>query len=267
MTDLKTAMKKYLRWDERRHLPKSFDVIGDIAIFNDFPAQLVEKQGLIGKTLLNINNNIKVVAKKIGHHKGKYRRQKLYIIAGQKRKSTTHKENGVFLKLDAEKCYFSPRLSAERLRIAKLVKKDESVLVLFSGAAPYQCVIGKNAKPKEQYGVEMNPIAHQYALENIKLNKLTNVTLLRGDVAKVLPELRKRFDRVIMPLPKDATKFLDMAYKKLKDDGVIHLYMFAKEEEFKGIIARYKKAFKSVKLVKAGVYSPGVARICLDLKK
>jgi hypothetical protein len=43
-------------------------------------------------------------------------------MSGEKRTETTHKENGVNIKLDVEKCYFSPRLSQERLRIAKLVK-------------------------------------------------------------------------------------------------------------------------------------------------
>ena len=34
-----------------------------------------------------------------------------------------------------------------------------------------------------------------------------------------------------MPLPKDADDFLDLATKKLKKEGIIHLYDFEREED------------------------------------
>ena len=74
---------------------------------------------------------------------------------------------------NVEKVYFSPRLATERLRIAKLVKKNESVLVMFSGSGAYPLVIAKNSNPNIIYGIEVNPIAHKYAEQNIFLNKIT----------------------------------------------------------------------------------------------
>ncbi len=263
---LKEALVGKLYTKELESVPSSFDVIGSIAIFNEFPSVLIKKEKLIARTLMDLNPAIKTVAKKTGKFSGRLRLQKLRIIAGEKAKETMHTENGVRLLLDVEKCYFSPRLANERLRIAKQVKKGESVLVLFSGVGPYVCIISKLTKAKEVYGIELNKLAHKYAEENIGLNKLRNAYAMQGDVKKVLPKLNKKFNRIIMPLPKTAEKYLPLAMEKLKLNGIIHVYTFAKEEEFPEMTKKYKKQFRKVNLVKAGVYAPYVYRICLDLQ-
>ncbi len=137
---------------------------------------------------------------------------------------------------------------------------------MFSGVAPLPCIIAKNTKAKEVYGIELNKAAHKFAEENVKINKLSNVILKQGDVKSVVPRLKKKFDRIIMPLPKGALDYLPLALKCLKPKGTVHLYIFAEEKGFKNIVKEYKKRFKSVKLAKAGNYSPNVYRICLDLR-
>src|SRR3989338_5632236 len=116
-------------------------------------------------------SSVKVVAMKAGAHTGRYRSQKLTIIAGEKRKITTHKESGVALMLNVEKCYYSPRLGSERLRIAGLIHPNERVLVAGSGIGVYPLVFAKHSQAKEIVGVEINPVAHKFAEENIVLNK------------------------------------------------------------------------------------------------
>lgn len=270
MTSLKSTLGGSLRRKVKKSIihsiPSSFDVIGDIAVFNKFPIQLVRKEKLIARTLMSLHKNVRVVLKKVKPVSGKYRTQRLKVISGELRKETTHKESGCLIRVNVEKCYFSPRLSGERLRIAKMIHGGERVLVLFSGVGVYPCVIAKNSKPKEVYGIELNKIAHKYAQENIKLNKLQNVYVINGDVKDELPKLEGKFDRIIMPLPKDSPTFLEPAVSKIKTGGMIHLYLFAEEREFADIITRYKKAFEEVTLVKCGAYSPRVYRICLDLR-
>jgi len=239
-----------------KKIPKSYEVIGDILIFSDFP----KKKKLAEKYL---NNHIKVITKKTKNFSGKYRLPKLKILAGEKRKTTIHTENQIKIKINPEKAYFSSKLGSERLRIAKQVKKGESVLVMFSGVAPFPLTIYKHSKPKEIYGIEINPKAHKLALENIKLNKAENIHLYKGNVKKVLPKLKK-FDRIVMPAPKNANQFLNLALKHLKKKGIIHLYTFAREEDFKELKNKYK-TFKKVKLIKCGQTSPRIYRVCLDL--
>lgn len=246
-------------------LPHSYDIIGDILIF-DTKEKLTNKQEKeIAEELLKINKNVKIIAKRADIHKGKYRTRKIKILAGENRKETIHKESRIKIKLDIEKCYFSPRSSSERLRIAKLVRKNESVLVLFSGVAPFPLVIARNSKAREIYGIELNPIAHKYALENARINKFSNIFLIKGDVKKELPKLKKKFDRVIIPLPKTSESYLKLALKYLKNNGTIHLYLFSYENDFSKLTEKYSKRFK-VKLIKCGAYSPRVYRVCLDLK-
>src|SRR3989344_1053170 len=269
---LKQILKNKLTKKELSLVPTSFDIIGDIILFNEFPKQLIKKERLIAKILLKQFNNIKVIAKKTGKYSGKYRLSKIKIIAGEKRKETIHRENNCLIKLDIEKCYFSSRLANERLRIAKQIK-NESVLVMFSGVGVYPLVISKNSKAKEIYAIEINPTAHEYAKQNIILNKSKNIKLFLGNVKFVLPKINKKFNRIIMPLPTNAKSYLRLALNKINKNGIIHFYDFQKENEFdksaeeiQKICKKQKKKIKISKIVKCGQFSPRVFRICVDFK-
>ena len=135
MTTLKQILKSKLTKKQLSIIPNSFDIVGDIAIFSDFPEELKTKEKVIANTLLSLHKNLKIVVKKTKHFSGKYRLQKVKIIAGENRKITTHKENNIVVKLNIETCYFSQRLATERLRITNQIKPNESILVMFSGIA------------------------------------------------------------------------------------------------------------------------------------
>ena len=269
MTDLKEALEGKLTKKQVSLVPKSFDVVGDILIFSEFPEELKSKEKIIGQTILELMKPVKVVCKKTKFHSGIFRTKKVRILAGARRKTTTHKENNVRVKLNVETCYFSPRLSNERLRISNLVKKGESVLVLFSGISIYPLVISKNTSAKEVYGVEINPSAHEFAEGNVKLNKIDNIRLFRGDVKDAVPQLKKKFDRILMPLPKSAEDFLDIALKVSKKGTIIHFYDFLFEKDFDQAVEKIKKHCKKCKIldiVKCGQFSPRKFRICVDFK-
>jgi tRNA (guanine37-N1)-methyltransferase len=265
------ALKTVLTKSELDLCPTSYDVVGDIAII-DVPPELEKKQKEIALTLLSLLKHIKVVVKKVGIHKGKFRLQKYNILAGERRKTTIHKESGVRLKIHIEKTYFSMRSGHERLRIAGIVKKNETVLVMFSGIAPFPLVIAKNAQPKSIVGIELNPHAHEFALENVKLNKcMDRVTLYNGDVRKIIPTLKQTFDRIAMPLPKDAELFLGDALKAARKGTVMHVYQFGREEEIEPMKKKIRQICKEndrrirfKKVVKAGHYAPYVYRLCFD---
>ena len=270
---LKDLLKKKLTKKEVTLVPSSYDMVGSILVFSDFPKELSKKEKIIGTELLKTHKQIKSVFKKTKKYSGKYRTPKLKLLAGENNKETTHKENNVRLKLNVEKVYFSSRLSEERKRIFQQVKNNEFVLVMFSGAAPYPLVISKNTKAKEIIGIEINQIAHKYALENLKLNKTKNIKLFLGGVKKILPKINKKFDRIIMPLPKEAENFLNLAVNKLKKNGVIHLYCFAGENKYDNIIKiinneckKSKKQCKILNIVKCGQFSPRAYRIGIDFR-
>jgi len=269
MAALKETLKGKLPARDIEMIPRAFDIVGSIAIFSEMPIQLRKKEKMIGNELMKLNKNIRTVAKKTGLHKGRYRTKKVEIIAGEKTKEAMHKENGVVALLNVEKCYFSPRLGHERLRIARLVKPNETVLVMFSGVGIYPLVIAKNSKAKEIYGIELNPAAHKYAVENLRINKAMNVFLIKGDAKKEVKHLKNKFDRIVMPLPKSADDFLEHAMIAAKKNATIHFYDFEHEGEEDDAIEKIRKKikkFKILRIIRCGQYAPCAYRICIDFK-
>jgi tRNA (guanine37-N1)-methyltransferase len=266
--------KKKLTKKDLGLIPKSYDILGDLLIFSDFPDKLKKKEKLVANKIISEKKNVNVVLKKISNYSGVYRLPKFKIIGGEKRKETIHKENKIKLLLNPEEVYFSPRTSTERKRIYQQVKSGEKVLVMFSGCGVLPVVLSKNTKAKEVYGIEINPKGHDYAVKNLELNNIKNVRLFCGDVRNVLPKIKKKFDRILMPLPKDAHTFLNLALNNIKKKGVIHLYGFEEEKDIpekveEKISKECKKADKNYQLlrvVKCGQYGPRKYRVCADFK-
>lgn len=88
-----------------------------------------------------------------------------------------------------------------------------------------------------------------------------------------MPKLNKKFDRILMPLPKGGENFLGLALKYIKKKGIIHFYDFEHEGEFYKAEEKVKKAckeankkFKILNTVKCGQYSPWFYRVCVDFE-
>lgn len=274
MTKLKDVLTKALTAKEIAQLRGSFDVVGNIASI-EIPGALKKKEKMIAQAVMQQNKSVKTVVKKIGKHAGKYRVQQTKIILGDKNTEAMHRESGALFLVDIARCYFSPRLVTERLRIARLVKEGERVLVMFSGVGPYPIIIAKQSGANMVVGIEANPIAHAYAEKNVIINKIGSerIVLHKGDVRKIIPELKKKFDRIIMPLPKTSAAFLPLTFKIVKKGGMIHIYQFARKNCFEDVVKsitalgkKYKKRCRIVRVVKAGQHAPRTYRICLDIK-
>lgn len=251
----------------------AYDHIGSIAVVESRGQKLKQLKSFALRLLQQ--KSIKTVLLRSGGRKGRHRLYDYKHLAGVKTTETEHRESGVRIKLDVAKCYFSPRLSNERLRIAKQVKKGEKVLVMFSGVAPYPLIIAKHANPKKIVGVEINKTAHKFAVKNLTLNKMNNVIgLIQGDVKKIIPRMKGKFDRIVMPFPLlAAKKYFKTAFKAAKKGTTINLYIFSEDKLVwtipQTIIAECRKNFKKCKvlrIVKAGDYAPRKKRMCADFK-
>ncbi|MDP3990521.1 MAG: class I SAM-dependent methyltransferase family protein [archaeon] len=270
---VKDLLKGKLTPAEIKLIPHSQEILGKIMIL-EIPEEFEKKENTIAQAYLDAGHHIDTVVKKNTSYTGVFRTRKIKVLAGKKTKETVHNENGVKIMLHLEDVYFSARSSNERLRIAKLTKKGEEVLIMFSGAAPYPLVIAKHSEAKKIYGVELNPDGHRYAEKNVRLNKFENrIVLYDGDVRKVVPKLKKKFDRIAMPLPKTSEEFLDVALAATKKGGTIHLYTFLNEEKISEEAKRVKKRchelgyqVRIIRKVKCGQFSPGIFRICFDIK-
>jgi len=207
---------------------------------------------------MSLHKEIKSVWRQSSSVSGDYRLRGLQFILGKETTETRYTEYDCVYKTDLRKAYFSPRLSYERRRIAGLVQNGETVLNMFAGVGCYSILIAKHSEPLSVISIDVNPYAFQYLIENIRLNRAeTRVIAIQGDAKTVVEEkLQNVADRVLMPLPERAYKYLDYAVLALKPvGGWIHYYDF----EYA------KKNEDPVKKVETKV-SEKLCRICPDFQ-
>jgi len=193
-----------------------------VAILEREDRELAEK-------ILRTHKNVKSVLIKKSGRKGRFRLYEFKLFLGDSDTEVVHREYGMRFKLDPKKVYFSPREDTERQRIASFVKEGESVLVLFAGVAPYAIAIARKVRNCRIFCVEINKQACKYARENVKLNRVEGkVFVICADAGKI--QFRKKFDRIVMPLPESAIDFLPAAVKHAKKGSIIHLYSISSGE-------------------------------------
>jgi tRNA (guanine37-N1)-methyltransferase len=233
--NIKTLLIDKIEPKQLNQLYKTYDVIGSIAIIR-VPEHLKHLNQDIATAIMTIHREIKSVWTQESSVSGDYRLRNLEFVCGKKTTKTTYKEYGCSYKTDLQKTYFSPRLSYERMRIAKQVQKQETVLNMFAGVGCYSIAIAKHAEPKTVYSIDVNPSAFKYLKENIRINRVeTTVVGLQGDAKSIIQKnLKHAVDRILMPLPELAYKYLEFALLALKPKGGwIHYYDFehAKKNE------------------------------------
>jgi tRNA (guanine37-N1)-methyltransferase len=205
---------------------KSFDVIGDIAIIKINALQNAEE---IANQIMACQKNIKTVLTPTTSITGDFRVRELKYLAGEIKTVTCHKESGCSFKVDVQKCYFSPRLSFEHTRVAKLVEFGETVVNMFAGVGCFSIFIAKTASQTRVYSIDVNPAAFQCMEENVRINEVEeSVFPILGDAKDIInSKLHGVADRVLMPLPEIALEYLPCALSTLKQTGGwIHYYDF-----------------------------------------
>lgn len=230
---LKALLEGRLETRELKLVHKSYDITGDIAVIR-LPEPLKQQSKIIAEAIMQTHKRVKTVLRQASPVSGDFRLRELEWVAGERKTETVHKEHGCLLKVDLEKCYFSPRLSYERTRIAQQVQPGEVIVNMFAGVGSYSIIIAKHSEAEKIYSIDINPVAVQYIRENVKLNKLEErVVPIQGDAKKIIKERMKNFaDRVLMPLPEKGYEYLDYAALALKPrSGWIHYYDFEHAEK------------------------------------
>jgi len=253
---------------------KGYDILGNIAIVKFDRKDNIQKKIGEAKRLLKQHRNVLTVLEKSDRFKGRLRTLKTKHILGINTKECLYKENNCVFRFNVETCYFSPRLSNERAEIASMCKKNENVLVLFGGVGPFAIVIAKNSKAKKVVSVELSRACNKYAIENVKRNKLqSRVEIVQGDVRKICPNMKEKFDRIVMARPNLKDSFLDCALPLITRNGIIHYYGFYEEirvDELRELMEleakKAKKKIKILKIKKAGDIGLRKYRYRVDLR-
>ncbi|UCE43514.1 MAG: class I SAM-dependent methyltransferase family protein [Candidatus Bathyarchaeota archaeon] len=226
--NLKAVLADRLRLEELELLYRSYDVIGDIAIIR-IPDALKHRSKAIAEAIMQIQKHVKTVLRQVSPVSGDLRLRRVEWVVGEKKVESLHKEHGCLFKIAHERCYFSPRLSHERMRISQQVQSGEVIVNMFSGVGCYSIMIAKHSAVEKVYSIDINPVAVRYMQENVKLNKVGGrVIPIEGDAKNIIQEsLQNVADRVLMPLPERAYEYLGYAVQALKQKGGwIHYYDF-----------------------------------------
>jgi tRNA (guanine37-N1)-methyltransferase len=225
---LRELLSKTLPSENLAGVYNSYDVVGDMAIIR-LTKESYERRAVIAKALMASHKNVRTVLAQTGAIHGSFRLRTLEYVAGEKKTATLHRESGCSFQVDVERCYFSPRLQGERMRVAKQAKDGEVIVNMFAGVGCFSILIAKQRNVEKVYSIDVNPVAVQYMQENIRVNGVFGKVIpIVGD-AKITVE--KRFchvaDRVIMPLPEKALEYLPYAVLAMrKTGGLIHYYDF-----------------------------------------
>ena len=231
--------------------------IGDILILNDDSDNLEE---------LAEKHNVKTIMK-IDHIQGT-KREPVYKILFGSETETINKENKCLFKLDLSKVMWSKGNVNERLRIAKLVRDNETVLDMFAGIGYFSIPIGVHSNARKVISIEINPNSYYYLCENVKLNKCDNITPVLGDCLVETPKYNA--DRILMGYVKTTHHYLKVAVNSLNKGGIIHYNETVPEKLLETRpISRIKQAagdrdVELLKINKIKKYAPGVEHVVID---
>ena len=108
---------------------------------------------------------------------------------------------------------------------------------MFAGVGPISIQIAKSNEVNV-YSFDINPMAYKYLIENVKLNKLKGeISAHNIDVATLInlsnelgTHLNDCVDRIIMNLPEQSIKYIDIAcFLMKKIGGILHIYQFCEK--------------------------------------
>jgi len=272
-TKLVKKLETTLSKEELSDLPRGYQIIGRILLIKLKPKLLKHKK-FIGKVILNLFPYVHTVCL-IKYIDNIERKPKIEVIAGCKRSTQTlHKEHGCQFLIDVSKVMWSQGNKEERMRLTKQVKRNETIVDMFSGIGYFSIFIAKYCKPKEIYAIDINPEALEFLRKNIWLNNVeSRIEILQGDCREFANLLENTADRIIMGYLFKTENFLPCAFKIAKNKAFIHLHRTVKVEEIeklkKKIIDIGKKNKVNVKILKVNKvksYAPKILHVVFDLK-
>lgn len=266
--DFKKSLSGKISKSAKKALPGRFYVTGDIAVVN-IPSECQPFREGIADAIFSVRKDVKTVLEKNSKIFGERRTGGFSFVKGENRTTTVHKEDGYLYKIDLTSVFFSPKLAFERMRIASLITPQERIIIPFCGSGPF--AIPSADRGEEIIGVEKNPDACRYFMENLKLNGLRE----KGDIicadALFIQDIIKgknQFDRAIIPTAYGLDEALFKTSPLVKKEGKIHFYTFKTKEEIRPYsLYLEKNDLKILSFRRCGNIAPGVFRYVFDLQK
>jgi len=253
--------------------PKKWQKLGDLALFPASSALPDDKS-----TLQEIADVLQV--KRLGIQgeidSGLMRQSTVELKLG-KDGWVEHKENGIIYGFDATRVMFSSGNVSERIRIAKIDMSGEIVVDAYSGIGYYTLPMLVHSNAKHVYSCEINPDSIAYLRWNLGKNAVEErCTILEGDNAITMSELKGIADRVHLGLIPSSELSWKNAVKCLKEEGgIIHVHMNhnSKEIQLKKWVSNLERTFAEISkkrciasnITKVKWYAPHIRHVVVDI--
>lgn len=248
--------------------PRGWERIGDILVVRVPRAGRAQAKA-IGEIFGTVLGARTVVEDVSGIH-GPLRTPEVRFLWGDGTE-TVHVESGVRYALDVARLMFSSGNLAERTGVARRVRPGAVVVDLFAGIGYFTLPIALRSRARTIFACELNPVGFRYLVENLRLNRATNVVPLLGDCRTVAPQ--GVADWVIMG-HFDARDYLDVAFRALRGKGRIVYHEVCPKEQFPDAFARRLAAAArshwmnvtrmETRIVKS--YAPGIVHVAAELE-
>lgn len=249
-------------------LPRRWEMLGDVLILRlpeDVRQHFPEAARAYARVL-----GARTVLRERSHIGGVYRTPDMELLLGEDAE-TVHLENSILYKLDASRLMFSSGNIDEKLRMAALDCRGETVVDMFAGIGYFTLPLAMHARASRVIACEINPLAFRYLSENVMLNHVEEVVEpVLGD-NRDLPGERVA-DRVVMGYVRTTGEHLKDAFRLVRRGGTIHyqdtfpLEIFPDRAMENLSAAAGDRGFKVELMREVKSYSPGVSHMVLDVR-
>ncbi|HQN76326.1 MAG TPA: methyltransferase domain-containing protein, partial [Methanomassiliicoccales archaeon] len=159
----------------------------------------------------------------------------------------------------------------EKLRMASLDCRGETVVDMFAGIGYFTMPLAAKAKAEKVIACEINPEAVRFLKKNIELNRVADkVQVFEGDNRDLPGE---RFaDRVVMGYVNVTWQFLPKAFSLVKKGGIIHYQdTFSIDRIPDGIIDGLREGsggrpFEVLGIKEVKAYAPSISHMVADVR-
>jgi tRNA wybutosine-synthesizing protein 2 len=258
-TDAPPAMKELL--------PRHWEMLGDVLLLRLVDDLLPYKEA-VARAYASVLG-ARTVLRDRSRIEGVFRTPDMEVLWGDGTE-TVHRENGLLYKLDASRLMFSSGNIDEKLRMAALDCRGETVIDMFAGIGYFTLPLAFHARAAKVIACEINPLAFDYLCENVRLNHLEEVVVpVLGD-NRDLPGERVA-DRIVMGYVRTTAQHLETAFRLVRGGGTIHyqdtfpLEVFPRRALENLTSASGGRAFEVRLMREVKSYSPGVSHMVLDV--
>lgn len=252
----------------RSLLPRRWEMLGDVLVLR-LPEEVRDHFPEVARAYATVLG-ARTVLRERAHIDGIFRTPDMEFLLGDDA-VTVHLENGILYKFDASRLMFSSGNIDEKLRMAALDCRGETVVDMFAGIGYFTLPLAMHARASKVIACEINPLAFRYLNENVELNHLEKV------VEPVLGDNRDLpgegiADRVVMGYVRTTGEHLKDAFRLVRRGGTIHyqdtfpLEIFPERAMENLRAAAGDRGFEVELMREVKSYSPGVSHMVLDVR-